>query len=99
MNRTALCAAALLLALAPCIGAGAQEYRQVETRKNAKVTEWKSYPTRTLDRLKGFKTRKTDPATDQYGGWKDVTYEATGFFRTQKVGDRWWMVDPEGHPY
>ena len=99
LNRTALCAAALLLALAPCIGAGAQEYRQVETRKNAKVTEWKSYPTRTLDRLKGFKTRKTDPATDQYGGWKDVTYEATGFFRTQKVGDRWWMVDPEGHPY
>ena len=77
----------------------AQAPRQIEYRKNATVQEWKSSPTPTVDRLKGFKLRKADPATDQYGGWKSESYEATGFFRTQKVGDRWWLVDPEGHPY
>lgn len=89
----------LFLSLAVCLTAGAQELRQIETRKNATVKEWTTYPTRTVDKLKGFKTRKADPATDQYGGWKTATYEATGFFRTQKIGDRWWMIDPEGHPY
>lgn len=84
--------------LACCIGVRAQDLL-VETRKNTRVAEWTSYPTRTLGTLKGFKTRKTDPATDEYGGWKDVTYEATGFFRTQKVGGRWWIIDPSGHPY
>lgn len=77
----------------------AQAPRQIEYRKNATVQEWKSSPTPTVDRLKGFKLRKADPATDQYGGWKSESCEATGFFRTQKVGDRWWLVDPEGHPY
>ena len=89
----------ILLSLAVTLTAGAQELRQIETRKNATVKEWTVYPTRTLDRLKGFKTRKADPATDRYGGWMSATYEATGFFRTQKIGDRWWMIDPEGHPY
>ena len=95
LNRTVF----PLVLILSCASAFAQEYRQVETRKNATVKEWTVYPTRTLDRLKKFKLRKTDPATDQYGGWKSVSYEATGFFRTQKVGNRWWMVDPEGHPY
>ena len=79
--------------------ARAQDYRSVETRKNATVSGWTAYPTRTPDRLKGFRMKKTDPATDIYGGWKTAEYEATGFFRTQKDGDRWWIVDPEGHPY
>ena len=34
---------------------------------------------------------------DVYGGWKDgPQLRATGFFRTEKVGRRWWLVDPEG---
>lgn len=33
-----------------------------------------------------------------FGGWKDgPKFEATGYFRTQKVDDQWWMVDPEGY--
>ncbi|MDR2495512.1 MAG: beta-galactosidase [Tannerellaceae bacterium] len=32
----------------------------------------------------------------QYGGWKGKRFEATGFFRTQHDGARWWLVDPEG---
>ncbi len=23
----------------------------------------------------------------------------TGFFRTQKIGSRWWLFDPQGHPF
>ncbi len=34
----------------------------------------------------------------RYGGWKKGPQrEATGFFRTEKVGGRWWFVDPEGY--
>lgn len=36
---------------------------------------------------------------DQYGGKKGKPLKATGFFRTEKVDGRWWLVTPEGHPY
>ena len=32
----------------------------------------------------------------KYGGWKGKRFEATGFFRTQHDGKRWWLVDPDG---
>ena len=31
-----------------------------------------------------------------YGGWKELRFPATGFFRTEHDGKRWWLVDPEG---
>ena len=31
-----------------------------------------------------------------YGGWKKKQFRATGFFRKEKAGGRWWLVDPEG---
>ena len=34
-----------------------------------------------------------------YGGRPDVQAKATGWFRTQKVGDRWQLVTPDGHPF
>ena len=37
------------------------------------------------------------PDADQYGGWKGgPQLKATGFFRTEKVDGKWWLVDPEG---
>ncbi len=34
---------------------------------------------------------------DQYGGWRTGPRRpATGFFRAEKVRDKWWLVDPEG---
>ncbi len=36
---------------------------------------------------------------DKYGGWKGKTFEATGFFRTQHDGTRWWFVTPEGNAF
>jgi hypothetical protein len=35
----------------------------------------------------------------KYGGWKEKKFEATGFFRTQHDGTRWWLVDPEGFAF
>ncbi len=37
-------------------------------------------------------------AEDSWGGDTRVQLEATGFFRTAKLCDRWWIVTPEGHP-
>ncbi|HPQ17013.1 MAG TPA: hypothetical protein PLP04_17415 [Bryobacteraceae bacterium] len=33
-----------------------------------------------------------------YGGWtRGPQLAATGFFRVEKYGDKWWFVDPEGY--
>ncbi len=58
--------------------------------------QWKQYPTRTLQTLQGFTPKKVK--LDAYGGRTDNTLAATGFFRAEKVNDRWWIVDPIGHP-
>ena len=35
---------------------------------------------------------------DRYGGWGNGPQQAaTGFFRTEKVQGKWWLVDPDGH--
>ena len=97
MNRLPLLAAAVLAV--GSLAAKAPEYRQVEARENAQKPEWKSYEAKTVDRLPGFNCRKSDPRQSVYGGWMVDRQEATGFFRTQKIGDRWWLIDPEGWPY
>lgn len=36
----------------------------------------------------------------KYSGWKaGPKLEATGYFRTEKIGDKWSLVDPEGYLY
>lgn len=70
----------------------------VEARKNALDPEWVSYEAKTVDNLAGFKSKK-QTKTSMYGGWKIWKKEATGFFRTQKIDNRWWIIDPEGYPF
>ena len=37
------------------------------------------------------------PDADRFGGWAGgPQLKATGFFRTEKVNGKWWLVDPEG---
>jgi len=36
---------------------------------------------------------------DRFGGWKRKSFKATGFFRTQHDGSRWWLVTPEGNAF
>ena len=32
----------------------------------------------------------------RYGGFAAGKRKATGFFRVEKIGERWWFIDPEG---
>lgn len=42
--------------------------------------------------------RHAPPETfSRWGGWRARKVEASGFFRTHHDGERWWLVDPEGH--
>jgi len=35
---------------------------------------------------------------DKYGGWATgPQLEASGFFRAEKVKNKWWLIDPDGH--
>jgi len=36
---------------------------------------------------------------DRFGGALAVTAAATGFFHTERLAERWWLVTPEGHPF
>lgn len=36
---------------------------------------------------------------DQYGGWKQIKGKATGFFHTEKINNRWWIITPEGNGF
>lgn len=57
---------------------------------------WTNYPTRTLASLPAEMTDKIDSGFSQYGGWLARKEKATGFFYPKQIGDRWWLVDPEG---
>jgi hypothetical protein len=39
------------------------------------------------------------PERDRFGGWTKKKFGATGFFRTQHDGERWWLVTPEGNAF
>lgn len=40
------------------------------------------------------------PGLDKFGGWVNgLTFDAKGFFRTEKRDGRWYLVTPEGHPF
>ncbi len=64
-------------------------------RARIKQAEWKQQPVRTLEMLAPL---PQEPTVDGYGGRTDRTLAKTGFIRTQKIGDRWWLIDPDGHP-
>ncbi|RZK59474.1 MAG: agarase [Pedobacter sp.] len=76
--------------------------QKVEIRKvlnnsseKASFTPYKFVKTRTLSSLSQFKSKKI--RTDKYGGRMDRKEKATGFYYTKKIGDRWWVIDPQGH--
>lgn len=47
------------------------------------------------------KVLASDPgptAFNRYGGWADgPQLEETGFFRTEKLNGKWWLIDPDGY--
>jgi hypothetical protein len=47
------------------------------------------------------KTREAEfPSSwSRFGGTRARTFAATGYFRTENDGKRWWLVDPEGYGF
>lgn len=64
--------------------------------KNKPNQPWQSFPTIIVDSLKGYSGSASN-AVNVYGSSLEQRDEATGFFRTQKIGGRWWMIDPQGY--
>ncbi len=72
---------------------------EVESPGSRATGTWRQRPTRTLAGLDGF-TAGATPATDSWGGRLDrPARRATGFFRTERIDDRWWFITPDGHLY
>ncbi|MBN2119576.1 MAG: carbohydrate binding domain-containing protein [Candidatus Omnitrophica bacterium] len=40
-----------------------------------------------------------DDQFDAYGGWTGLKGQKTGWFHTEKINDRWWIVTPEGNVF
>ncbi|MEI7534980.1 MAG: hypothetical protein WCK57_11480 [Verrucomicrobiae bacterium] len=57
---------------------------------------WRAYPTCTLADLPAAATNQIDPPVTSYGELAGQKVKATGFFHAAQLGDRWWLVDPEG---
>ncbi len=50
--------------------------------------------------LKGWLAERDKAGLDKFGGWtKGVSFEASGFFHTEKRDGRWYLVTPLGHPF
>jgi hypothetical protein len=71
---------------------------QVESKKWVKGDNnqpWAFYKTRIVDNITGYK--QTTDIENNYGSMLTEKTQASGFFRVEKSGNRWWVIDPEGH--
>ena len=59
-------------------------------------SKWQTYPVRTVQDIQ---PKPKAVALDRYGGRRDKSYTASGFYYARKIQDRWWLIDPEGNPY
>ena len=84
-------------------GTGVTSAIGIETRKWTEADFKRSEPTRTVSSLIGlgeYSDFDKEQKFDKFGGLMDpmMRQEATGFFYTTKIGDRWWVIDPLGYP-
>jgi len=88
-----------LLCVCTGVAGAARAEVTVEAWRNGKAHA--QMPTRTLATLPDFKPAAAAPQLDQFGGWLagPQTGAGTGFFRPEKIGDRWWLITPEGHAF
>lgn len=69
--------------------------------RNMKGTAW--WDDVTIVELPGtdiskFK-RNDQMEISKYGGWKKIKGKTTGFYHTERIGGRWWVIDPEGNGF
>ncbi len=74
-----------------------QKHIKVSVKRKPTDKDWKLYDTRTIELLEGFKPDSKKIMYSKYGGQINKRVRAKGFFYTQKLRDRWWLVDPEGN--
>jgi len=67
-----------------------------DSLRNIVISDWKFFPSKTVEMLPNFSPIKA-AKIDKYGGDLSTNSKITGFFRTEKIGNRWWIIDPEGH--
>ncbi|MGJ8724844.1 MAG: hypothetical protein ACSHYB_09835 [Roseibacillus sp.] len=58
--------------------------------------DWKKMSTRTLSALPSI---EPDKNLTEFGGFPTNKPKPTGFFRATFRNNRWWLADPQGHPY
>ncbi len=89
--------------VAPAVTAAARDGTVVvETHGSNPDTPgpWRAQNTRLLEKLDGYAPSGDQVKLDRYGGCTDLPREqATGFFRTQKIDGRWWLIDPDGYRF
>ncbi|MDO6641656.1 beta-galactosidase [Shewanella sp. 5_MG-2023] len=65
-----------------------------------KITSDEQLALQTAEELAQLNASSGMPNRSIYGGYtKGPKLKATGFFRTEKVDGKWWMVDPQGHVF
>ena len=69
---------------------------KVSARGGNGSSKYYTFDTRLMSDLKGYEETVYD--VDRYGGALSAEkQEATGYYYTKKIGDRWWVVDPLGN--
>jgi hypothetical protein len=64
-----------------------------------KIKDENDLVTKTYDLEKSLASVSYPEEWSRFGGWKEKRFNATGYFRTQHDGRRWWLVDPEGYAF
>jgi hypothetical protein len=77
----------------------AAEPLKIDVKRKPADREWKSFETWTLAHAAGFQPRSEPATLSKYGGDPTRKTEARGFFYNKKIGERWWLVDPDGNQF
>jgi hypothetical protein len=82
------------------VDAYGQSTRSKWPEKVANDEQLKSAAAREQQQLKTWLAEREKSSLDKFGGLsKGPTFKASGFFRTEKLDGRWYLVTPEGHPF
>ena len=93
-------AAFAAFALTAALSAQSAPPHQVAARKmlyhgsERGFSDWQNYPVRTVQDLS---PAPNAVPLDRFGGRRDRSSVAIGFYYTQKIDGRWWFIDPAGH--
>jgi hypothetical protein len=66
---------------------------------NGKIKDENDLISRNLALEKELESVSAPAGWSRYGGWEGKRFRATGYFRTQHDGKRWWLADPDGYAF